>query len=273
MIVVRRWAGPGTLVLATLGLLLCIAGIVVAWVGKSRADAVSAAIFESADEAFGFVDFKLDRVKQVLKESRHRVGDMSRIAARLQSTEANARKECEPLLQTLEDVCREMKTAESWLDSSRALASGVSRISEAVVSSEYAAAHQESAGVAAARDVQAFANSVTDALTKLQTLRLELAELRDRGKVVRKAALGIIAHVADLDGRLASLCDRVEKLDAKLSATRESCAELNHNFCRRTLVAAVLVTVVLVWLGFSQIVTMGYGWRLAHVSVNSLPSS
>jgi len=270
MTIVRRLAGHGTLLLAVLGLFLCIGGIVGAWVGKSRVDAVVTAVFGTADEALGFVDIKLDRVKQVLERSHHRVSDMLRIAERLKSTEANARKECEPLLQTMEEVYQDLKSAESWLDSSHALASGVSRVSEAVVSSEYAASRQESAGLTVAREVQAFADAVTDALAKLQAIRLELIELRDTGKLVRKVTVGIIARVADLDRKLASMCTRIEKLDAKVATTRASCADLSQSFCGWTLVAAVMVTVVVVWFGISQIVMMGCGWRLTHASVNSL---
>ena len=270
MNIVRRLTGHGTLLLAVLGLLLCIGGVVGVWVGKSRVDPVGAAVFGTADEVLGFVDIKLDRVKQVLEQSRRRVGDMSRIAERLKSAEANARRECAPLLQTLEQVYQELKAAESWLDSSYALASGVSRVSEAVVSSEYAASHQESTALTVARQVQACADAVTDAIAKLQAIRVELIELRDTGRIARKAAVGIIARVADLEGKLASMCARIERLDARVATTRVSCADLSLRFRWWTLAAAVVVTVVLAWFGISQIVMMGYGWRLAHALANPL---
>ena len=270
MNIVRRLAGHGTLLLAVLGLFLCIVGIVGVWVGKSRVDPFGTAVFGTADEALGFVDIKLDRVKQVLERSRHRVSDMSKIAERLNSAEANARKECEPLLKTLEEVYQELKSAESWLDSSQALASGVSRVSEAVVSSDYAASHQESVGLTVARQLQACADALTDAIAKLQAIRVELIELRDTGKLARKAAVGIIARVADLDGKLASMCARIEKLDARVATTRASCADLGQRFRWWTLVAAVVVTVILAWFGISQIVMMGCGWRLAHALANPL---
>ncbi len=270
MNIVRRLAGHGTLLLAVLGLFLCIGGIVGVWVGKSRVDPVGAAVFGTADEALGFVDIKLDRVKQVLERSRRRVSEMSRIAERLRSAEANARRECEPLLQTLEEVYQELRSAESWLDSSHAIAGGVSRVSEAVVSSEYAASHQESAGLTVAHQVQACADALTDAIAKLQAIRVELIELRDKGKLARKAAVGIVARVADLDGKLASMCARIEKLDARVATTRASCADLSQRFRWWTQVAAVGVTVILAWFGISQIVMMGCGWRLAHALANPL---
>lgn len=50
MNIVRRLTGHGTLLLAVLGLLLCIGGVVGVWVGKSRVDPVGAAVFGTADE-------------------------------------------------------------------------------------------------------------------------------------------------------------------------------------------------------------------------------
>ena len=76
-----------------------------------------------------------------MDKSQQRVGGLSRIAERLKNVEADASKECRPLLQTLDEVFDELKSAESWLDTSHAVASGVSRVSDAVVSSEYAASN------------------------------------------------------------------------------------------------------------------------------------
>jgi chromosome segregation ATPase len=262
MTIVRRLVGHGTLLLAILGLFLCIGGIVGTWVVKSRVDAIGTAVFGTADEAIGFVDIKLDRVKQVLERSRHRVSDMLRIAERLKSAEANARRECEPLLQTLDEVYQELKSAKSWVDSSHAVAGGISRVSEAVTSSDFAASRQESIGVAVALELQQFADAVANALAKLQAMRLELIELRDTGKLARGTVARILARVADLDGKLANLAARIENLDARVATTRASCADFGQRLARWTVVAAVMANVILVWFGISQIVMMAYGWQL-----------
>jgi hypothetical protein len=262
MAILRKLIGFGTMLMAVLGLLLCVGGIIGIWVGKSRVDAVGIAVFGTADETLAFVDIKLDRVKQVIERSRHRVSGISRIAERLKNAEAEARKDSEPLLQAVDEVYQELKSAESWLDSSHAVASGVSRVSEAVASSDFAATRQESTGVAVALELQQFADAVAAALAKLQAMRLELIELRDTGKLARDIALGILARVADLDGRLANLAIRIENLDTRVATTRASYADLGQRLGRWTVVAAVVASVILMWFGISQIVTMAYGWRL-----------
>ena len=230
MTILKRSIGFGTSLLAVLGLLLCVGGIIGVWLGKSRVDAVGTAVFGATDDALAFVDVKLNRVKEVVERSRHRVSGISRIAERLTNAKADARKDCESLLQALDDVYQGLKSAESWLDSSHAVASGVSRVSAAVASSDFAASRQDSTGVAVALELQQFADAVADALAKLQAVRVKIIEFRDTGKLARDIAVGIVARVADLDKTLAKLVARIENLDARVATTRASCAACGRDW-------------------------------------------
>ena len=145
--ILRRSLGVGTLLLSVLGLILCLAGIVGIWIVKSRVEAVGEAVLGAAEDSLAFVDDKLDRVKQILNKSQQPVGLLSRAAERLQRKEPEAKKEVTSLLQTLDEkVFQELKSAQSWLDSAHAVAVGVGRVSQTVVSSEYAASHQDTVG-------------------------------------------------------------------------------------------------------------------------------
>lgn len=269
MTLVRRSTGLGSILLSVLGLLLCIAGMAAMWAGKDRVDRVGAAIFGATDEALAFVGVKLDRVKQVLDKSQQRVTGVSQLAERLKNAQADVRKECEPMLKTLDAAFDELKGAESWLESSHAVANGVSRISEAVVSSEYATSRHESAGVAVASKVQEFSDAVADVLAKLRAVRQELIELRDSGKLTREIAVGIVARVADLDGRLVSMSARIGKLESQVETTRADSNDLGQRVRRWITMAAVTFTVILLWFGISQIGMMKLGWQLARAPVAS----
>lgn len=264
MSLTRRIAGHGILLLALLGLLLCLGGIAGSWWAKNRVDTAGAAVFQAADNAFVFVDAKLDLVKQGLGQSRSRVVDLSRFADRLKNAEVDVRQECQPLLKTLEDIHQELKWAESWLDSCQALADGLSQISSATLSSDYAATRPDSTGVAVAREVHALSESVADALAKIQALRTELANLRDTGVITRTVTLGVIDRVAVLDAKVADLCDRIDTLDAKVATARVSFAEQGRKFRWWTLAAAVAASLLPLWFGLSQIIVAVYGWRMAH---------
>jgi chromosome segregation ATPase len=264
MIILRRSAGLGILLLSTLGLLLCFAGIVGVWVVKDRVEAIGNAVFSAADESLVFVDAKLDRVKEALDKGRQRVNGISKAAERLKDEKADARKESLPLLQALDEIFQQLKAAESGLDSCHAVADGISRVSEAVVSSQYAASHEESAGIALAQRVQELSEAVADVLARIQMLRQELVQLRDTGKLAREVAARIIARVADLNGRLAGISSRLEKFDTKVANTKASIDNLRRCIHWWMGFAAVALTVLLAWFGISQINMTGRGWRLMH---------
>ncbi len=266
MAILKRSIGLGTLLLALIGLLLCVGATIGVWLAKSRVDAVGTAVFGAADDAFAFVDSKLERAKQVVEKSRQRVSGISRIAERLKNAEADAKEDCEPLRQALDEVQQELESAESWLDSSHAVASGVSRVSEALASSDFAASRQDSVGVALAVELQDFADTVADALVRLQAMRSQLVELRDSGRLARDIAAGIVARLADLDGKLANMVARIENLDTRVGTAKAHCGDLGRRFAWWTVVGAMIVSIVVLWFGFSQIVMMGHGWRLARAS-------
>ena len=228
MIIFTKVIGLGVILLSVIGLLLCLAGIVGVWMVKSRVKAIGNAAFSAADDSLVFVNGKIDRVTQALDKSRQRVGWISKAAERLRDEKADARKESEPLLQALDEVFQQLKAAESWLDSCHAVASGVSRVSEAVVTSEYAASHEDATGIAISKRIQELSEAVTDALTKVQSVRQELVDLRDKDKLAREVVATVVAHVADLDGKLANLSARLEKVDNRVTQTRASVADLHQ---------------------------------------------
>jgi chromosome segregation ATPase len=236
---------------------------------KSRVKAIGNAAFSAADDSLGFVNAKMDRVKVALDKSRQRVGWISRAAERLKDEKADARKECEPLLQALDEVFQQLNAAESWLDSSYAVASGVSRVSEAVVSSEYAASHEDSAGIAISKRTQELSESVAEILAKLQIVRQKLIDLRDTGKLAREVVATVVAHVADLDGKLAMLSARLEKFDNKVTQTKASVDAVHRRFRWWIRIAVVALTILMAWFGISQIGMIGHAWRCLRSDLKS----
>jgi chromosome segregation ATPase len=265
---VRFSVGGGAVLFSMVGFLMCLAGIVGVWMVSGRVEAVADTIFSAADESLAFVNAKMDRVKQAVDTSRQRVSGISKLAQRLRDETADARKESESLLQALDEIFQQLKAAETWLDSCQGVAAGVSRVAEAVVSSEYAASHDESTGIALAQRVQALSESVADILAKLQVVRQEIVEIRDSGRLAREVAARIVARVTDLDGRLANVSARVEKWDAKVANTKASLNNLQQRVHWWMAVATVAITLMLAWFGVSQIVMIGHGWRWASSRQN-----
>jgi hypothetical protein len=264
MSLTRRLAGHGILLLAILGLLVCLGGFAWTWRLKTRVDAVGRAAFNAADETLEFVDRKLDISRQALERSRQSFTGLSRGAARLQLADANLRQECEPMLQTLAVVRAELQSSADWLDSGIALAEGVSRLSTAVLASGFIAARPESAAQAVALDARAIAESVGTVFDNLQQLHLKLLALAEGTHFAHDYAMDVVDLVAKLDPMLAGLDGRLENLDAKVALARKCCAGYELTFRFWTSLAAALAALLPVWFGLSQIVVIVWGWRMAH---------
>src|SRR5688572_23717901 len=127
MMINRRLVRAGGLVgvlLASLGLLTCVAGTVAVWAAKNRAQRVTAAVFNASDDALEFIATQLVLVNERLLSSREQVNGLAARAERLKSmqVELAVQAEAEPLTWTLDMLVSELKAAERWLDSIEAVA-------------------------------------------------------------------------------------------------------------------------------------------------------
>ena len=263
MTIARRSLGFGTLLLSILGLTVCIAVIVGVWMVKSRVETVSDAALEAADRALAFVDDKLGRVEEILKRGQQPVTLLSTAAERLQRQEPEAKEQVTSLLRQLDDtVLQELKSAQSWLDSAHAIAVGVDRVSEAVVTSDYAATRQDTVGMALAERLQQSSESVAEILAKVQSLREDLAQLRDTAVVSREVAARLLARAVDLEERMNRLATGIEQLDVRVAEIRTDVVDFMQRVPWWLTVAALLLTLLPVWFAVSQVVTALQGWRL-----------
>lgn len=267
MTLLRRSAGLGAVLLSILGLLLCLAGVAGVWTARGRADRLVAASFDTADDAFDFMDTRLTRVRQSLGRSRERAGGLSKLAERLTAAapdaeaDADVPAEGEPLRQAIDAAYRELQSAEQWLDASEAVARGVHRVAESVAASRADASSPESSAGVSAQKVAEFSADVADAIARLEVIRQGLIDLRDKRTLARAFAARTIARVAELDERLANLSARIGAFQSRVAAARGSCAELGRRIQWWVAFAAVVITLVLLWFAASQIGMAVHGWR------------
>ena len=264
MNVIRRSAGSGVILLASVVLILCFAGIIGVWNTKSRIDVLGDKVFEAAEDSLAFMDEKLDRIEGAFKNSHRRVGLLSKGVNRLSQKESDAKAEAASLLKTLdEEVLEPLKSARTWLDSTHAVAVGVGKVSEAVVSSKYAASHEDSVGVAMAGQVQDVSEAVAGMLTTLKEVRQGLIDIHADVLSARRIALTIVARLAQVEKRMENLCGRIERFHARVAGMKGEIAAVRGDFQWWTMLGAVLVTLLLIWFAASQIGMVLHGWSLA----------
>ena len=264
MSTLKRLTGAGIILLASVVLILCFAGIVGVWVAKNRVDLVADRAFEAAEDSLAFVDEKLDRIEKLIQNSHRRIGLLSKPLNRLAEKDAEIQAEATSLLKALhEEVYEPLKTAQTWLDSTRAVAVGVCKISDAVAESDYAASHPDSVTVALAGRLEEASAAVVEILARLEEVRQGLIELRDNVLSARRIALTIIARVADVEERLARLSGRIEMTHDRVSDMKSAVVTARDNSLWWTMFVAAAATASLTWFAVSQIGMVLHGWSLA----------
>ncbi len=162
-----------------------------------------------------------------------------------------------------EEVFEPLKAAQTWLDSTRAVAVGVGKVSEAVVSSRYAASHEDALGVAMARHLQDVSDNVVEILNNLKAIRQRLAEIRDDVRTARRLVATIVARLAQVEKRMQNLCERIETYQARVAELKGAIAAARGDYHWWTMLGAVLAASLLAWLAVSQISMVLHGWSWA----------
>lgn len=262
---IRRSAGLGIILLASVMLILCLAGIVVVWLAKSHVDAIGDGIFKAADNSLEFMDEKLDRIENAFQNGNRRIGLISKAVNHLPEKGAEIKAETISLLKSLdEEVFEPLKTAETWLDSARALAVGMGKVFEAVVTSEYAATHKDSMGVEIAERLQSCSGSLVEILTMLQDVRQGLMDIRDDAASARRIAARIVARLVQIETRMADLGRRIEGVHTRIIEMKGAVSDFRDGFKWWTMLGAVLLNLLLAWFAASQIGMIVHGWLVCR---------
>jgi septation ring formation regulator EzrA len=262
---IRRTAGLGIILLASAMMILCLAGIVGVWLVKGRVDAIGDGIFKAADNSLEFMDEKLDRIEIAFKNGNRRIGLISNAVNHLPEKGAEIKTGTISLLKSLdEEVFEPLKTAETWIDSTQAVAVGVGKISEAMVTSEYAASHKDSMGVEMAERLQSCSESLVEILTNLQEVRQGLIDIRDDLASARRIAARVVARLAQIETRMANLCKRIEGVHTRIIEMKGAVSDQKDRFQWWTMFGAVLISLFLGWFAASQIGMILHGFPLVR---------
>jgi chromosome segregation ATPase len=225
-------------------------------------DALGDKVFLASEDSLTFMDGKLERLEARFQKVHWRVGLLSKETDDL--SQQAAQSAAASLIKALdEEVHEPLKTAETWLDSTHAVAVSVGNISEAIVSSKYADTQEDSAGVAMAGQVQDVSDAVVEILATLQEARQKLIDIRDNVVSTRQIALTIVARLAQVEKRMVNLCERIEKLRGRLVEMKGEVASAKDNLRWWMAFGAVLITLLLIWFATSQIGMVLHGWVLA----------
>ncbi len=242
--IIRRSAAAAGLVLAIVGLLVCLAGIGGTWLAKARAQSAAAGVFTAADDALEFIHVRVVRVKARIDASAPRVRGLADWGQRLQAIELDAdlKDALDSLREYLDSVGAELAAAERTLDPVGAVAGVVEAAATAMAATSVRAA-----------DVAELAGDVGTAAARLGALRARLLDARERRLLMREFAAACIAEAADLDTRLANLSSRIDQFAARAADARTASADTGTRVQWWIGVGAVILIGAFRWFAASQV--------------------
>jgi hypothetical protein len=263
MSVLRRSLGVGAVALALVGALLCVSGVAAAWKLRCIVGDVADGVFDTADDALRAIDVRLARVETAFKSGAVRLELLVKAVERLRPEQSPARAEIAALVKALdEEIAARLAKAQEWLDSSGDVAMNVGKAAQSVLSSKYAATHEDAVGVAIARQVHEFSERTVEILASLQEAKDDLAAMRDDVNLARTLVPRLVARLGQAETRLSGTVERITKLRTRLAETKQAVADLSRRFQRWTTLAAMAIAALIAWFGVSQVVMIRHGWRL-----------
>jgi hypothetical protein len=259
---IKRTTALAIILLSSVLLLVCLVLIAGVWFAKHRLDGINNDLYKAAVNSLAFMDERLDRIETALKNGNKRVGRLSDTISHLPKEDSEIKTEATSLLQLLDkEVFEPLRNAETWIDSTRAVARGVKNVSEAVLTSEYAKTHNESLGVAMAERLRSCSESLAEILTILQEVRQGLIDMRDNAASARRIAAGIVTGLARIDLKMADLSKKIGKIHAGIAELKSSLSDLRDRFQWWTAVTAVSFSLLFIWFAASQIGMIVHGYR------------
>lgn len=262
---VKRLAGYSVILAACIVFLLCVGGVGGVWYAQSRVLELGNGLFDAAGDSLDFLDGKLVRIQEACQHSHRRVGQLADGFRHLPQKDSETIAETKSLLNALnEEVFEPLRSAEDWLDSAQAVATGVSHVSSALASSRYAESHSDATGVALVDQLHNASDSAVEILNAVQDFRQRVVDLRDDAAAARRLALNIVARLAQTEERIARLCGRLERLRERVAALKTELEEKNRSFDRWITVGAAAAALLLAWFAASQIVMIAYVRPISH---------
>ena len=130
------------------------------------------------------------------------------------------------------------------------------------MTSEYAATHKDSMGIEMTERLQSCSESLVEILTTLQEVRQGLIDIRDDAASARRIAARVVARLAQIETRMANLCQRIERVQAGIIEMKGAASDLRDRFQWWTMLGAVLLNLLLAWFAASQIGMILHGLPL-----------
>jgi hypothetical protein len=254
-----RVIGFAALGLGGIGLVGCLAGLIGIWTVRPPFLRSSVEVLDTADGGLKLVDEKTTRADELLKAIR---GIVDPVTGKLLELADKGER-------TPEDE-KELKRIEEALDRRLGQVDAIAELAETAVAllnrtpqltrSFRLPTSQVAVGRAPAETSQDSSDALSRLAKALENVRENLAKFREDKQVQKEVVAAVVRLAREVDSDLNLVESKLERVRQKAAELGKEVADLRTAVPAWTNWAAVIGSVVLVWMGLGQFVLSRWGW-------------
>jgi chromosome segregation ATPase len=254
-----RLIGFVALLLGGIGLVGCLAGLIGIWIVRPSFLRSSVEVLDSADEGLKLVEEKATRADELLKAIRGVVDPVTGKILKLADKGERTPDDEKELKRMEEALARRLGQVDAITELAGTAVAFLKRTPQLTRSLRLPTS-QGAAGRAPAETAQDSSNALFRLAKALDNVRKNLARFRQDKQAQKEVVDAVVHFTREVDSELESVESRLERVRQKAAELEKDVADLRTAIPTWTDWAAVIGSVVLVWMGLGQLVLSRWGW-------------
>jgi hypothetical protein len=265
-----RVTGFAALGLGSIGLVACLAGLIGIWTVRPSFLRSSVEVLETADEGLKLVDEKTTRADELLKAIRKIVdpvtGKILKLADKGERT-PDDEKELKRIEQALERRLAQVDAIAELAETAVALLNRTPKLTKSL----RLPISKGAVGGAPTETSQDSSKALSRLAKALENVRDNLAKFREDKQAQKEVVAAVVRLAREVDSESTFVESKLERVRQKAAEFGEEVADLQIAVPEWTNWAAVIGSVVLVWMGLGQIVLSRRGWDWIRGNADKSP--
>jgi hypothetical protein len=257
-----RTIGLAALGLGGIGLLACVAGLIGIWAVRPSFLRSSVEVLDAADGGLELVDEKTTRADALLKAIRQIVDPVTGKILKLADKGERTPEDEKELKRIEEALARRVGQVDHIAELAKTAVAFVNRTPQLTRSLRLPNL-QGAAGRPPAETSQDSSKALARLAKALGEIRDKLAMFRKDKQAQKKLVDAVVLLAHKVDSELKLVGSKLERVRQKAAELGTEVADLRTTVPIWTNWAAVIGSVVLVWMGLGQFVLSRWGWRAA----------
>jgi hypothetical protein len=267
-----RVTGFAALGLGGIGLVGCLAGLIGIWAVRPSFLRSSVEVLDTADDGLRLVDEKTTRADESLKAIRGIVDPVTGMILKLADKAERTPDDEQELKRIEEALARRRGQVDAVAELAETAVAFLNRTPPLTRSLRLPTA-RGAVGRAPAGTSQDIANTLSRLAKALENVRENLAKLREDKRVRKEVVAAVVRLASEVDSDLKSVESKLERVRHQAEELGKEAADLRTAVPAWTNGAAVIGSVVLVWMGLGQFVLSRWGWDRIRAATPTRVSS